>query len=97
MDDDAVHSAASDQLQQPPQGGAVERRAGVAVVIEAPIEKNPAQPPLRLDESSAQIELDLAGVEIIVLVYSSACVDGAANGRSERRGRPVRPQIILPI
>lgn len=97
MNDDAIHSAASDQLEQSLQRGAVDRCAGVAVVIETPIEKNPAQPPLRLDEGPAQIELDLAGGEIIVQVYRSACVDGAANWRSERLGRPVRSQIRLPI
>lgn len=74
-----------------------ERCAGVAGVIETPIEKNPAQPPLRLDEGAAQIGLNSAGGEIIVLVYRSACVECAANGRSERRGRPVRSQIMLPI
>jgi hypothetical protein len=52
---------------------------------------------LRLDQGTAQIELDLAGGDITVLVYRSACVDGAANGRSERRGGPVRSQIMLPI
>lgn len=97
MNDDAIHSAASYQLEQSLQCRAVERCAGVAVVIETPIGKNPAQPSLGLNERTAQIELDLAGGEIIVLVYRSACVDGAANGRSERRGRPVRPQIILPM
>lgn len=97
MNDDAIHSTAPDQLEQSLQREAVERCAGVAVVIETPIEKNAAQPLLRLDEGTARIELDFAGGEIIVLVYRSARVDGAANGRSERGGRPVRSQIMLPI
>lgn len=97
MNDDAIHSATSDQLKQFLQRGAVEGCTGVAVVIETPIERNPAQPLLRLDKRSARIELDLAGREIIVLVYRSTRVDGAANRRSERRGRGVRAQIILPI
>jgi hypothetical protein len=52
---------------------------------------------LRLDEGAAQIELDLTRREVIVLVYRATCVDGAANGRSRRRGGPARSQIILPI
>jgi hypothetical protein len=96
MDDHAVHGAASDQLQQTLNGGPPKRRAGVAVIIEPATEQNPAQPLLRLNERAAQIELDLTGREVIVLIYRATCVDGAANGRSERHGGPVRSQIHPP-
>ena len=68
MNDDAVHSAASDQLQQSLQRGAVERGAEAAVVIETPVKWNPAQPHLRLDVRAAHVELDLTGKVIIVLI-----------------------------
>jgi len=51
---------------------------------------------MRLNEGTAQVEMDLAGRKIIVSFYRLAGVDDATNRRSEWRLGPIRRQFILP-
>src|SRR5947209_4465608 len=87
MDDKSVDATGADHKQQSLKCRSIEGCSGVALVVESFFNKYVAQRAQRLNVGAAQVELDLAGREVMMRLYRLAGVDGAANRRSTRRGK----------
>lgn len=103
---DAIHAAQINDLAQSAHSGSIERRAGLAFVVEtlaAPMQMRIIQ---RGDEILAGVELSLAGRKIRQLLDRLAGVDGVADGRGLAHGDisakmvwlgPLVPEAIRPL
>lgn len=71
-----------DHVQQSLKCRSIENRSGVALIVETFCNQLVAQRAQSLNVSPTQIELDLAGRQIVMRLHRLASVDGAANRRS---------------
>ena len=85
VNEDLIDDAATDNSEQPVQPRTVERRAGVAVVIESLWQHRPLVPALRLKIQGAGLVLDFARRQTIRRTHRLAGVDRAPNRPSAQR------------